>query len=74
VLGRRGEGGRAVFFRLPHTLSAVLIVRSVLTFGSECGTLTKNTPFRTFDTRMLRRIYGPKRIMVYGDQGLILNL
>lgn len=69
-----GGGGQGNFFpRGPHTLSAVLIVSSVLTFGSECWTLTQ-TLFRTFDTRRLRRTYGPKMIMVYGDQGLILNL
>lgn len=50
-------------------------VSSVITYGSESLPLKKKGEhmLRIFERKLLRRIYGTVRNMVYGDQGIITN-
>jgi len=50
-------------------------IRPALTYDSECWSLTTKDDYslQTFEERILRKIMGQLRKVVYGDQGLIMN-
>jgi hypothetical protein len=63
--------GREIKCALNKTL-----VRFILTYGGESWPLKRKDEnmFRIFERRILRRMYGPIKGNVCGDQGITMNI
>jgi len=51
------------------------LTRLILTYGIECWPLSKKDGImlQIFERRILRMIYGPVTIMVYGEEDIIVS-